>query len=181
MKKSLIGAIVGGIILFIWQALSNTVLNLHYDSHRYTPAQDSILHYLNAQLKEDGRYFMPTLPRGASMDDYEKLARTSEGKPWAIIDYHTLLKTDMPMQMLRTLLTDIIIVWLLCWILLKIPNRNVINIFFASLFTGLIVFLNSFYTQYIWYRSAGLNTYLIDALASWGLCGIWLGIWLRKT
>ncbi|HXL55455.1 MAG TPA: hypothetical protein VN958_04310, partial [Chitinophagaceae bacterium] len=71
--------------------------------------------------------------------------------------------------------------WLLCWILLKIPNRNMRNIFFASLFTGLIIFLNSFYTEYIWYRSAGINIYLIDSLTSWGLCGIWLGMWLKKT
>src|SRR6266487_3813508 len=121
MKKSVIGAVVGGIILFIWQALSNTVLNLHYDSHRYTPAQESILNYLNTQLNEDGRYYMPALPRGSSMDDYNKLASTSKGKPWALIDYHTSLKADMPMAMFRTLLTDIIVAWLLCWILLKIP------------------------------------------------------------
>ena len=85
------------------------------------------------------------------------------------------------MNMVRTLLIDILVVWLLCWILLKIPYLRMGNIFIATIFTGLIVFLNGPYTDYIWYQDAGIWPHLIDAIVSWGLCGLWLGKWLPKA
>ena len=49
MTKAIIGSIVGGIILFFWQFLSHTILNLHKGAEQYTPKQDSIMAYLKAQ------------------------------------------------------------------------------------------------------------------------------------
>lgn len=181
MKKSAIGAIIGGIILFVWQTLSNTALQLHLSSQQYTTKQDTIMSVLNSQFnKKDARYLMPTLPEGASMDDYKKLQKTAVGNPWAIISYHPSLESNMPVSILRTLLTDIAVVSLLCWILLKIPNRRFGTIFLATLITGIIAFLNGLYTQYIWYQEPGIYTHFLDAIASWALCGLWLGRWLRS-
>ncbi len=42
MKKTIIGAIVGGIIIFAWQFLSWGPLNLHEAQQQYTPKQDTI-------------------------------------------------------------------------------------------------------------------------------------------
>lgn len=181
MKKSAIAAIVGGIILFIWQTLSNTVLDLHRSSVAYTPKQDTIINFLNEQFSEDGRYFMPTAPPNASLAEYEQLTEKSAGKPWAIVAYHKAMDYNMTMSMIRTLLTDIIVVWLLCWILMKTPKRSFSFIFFACLATGFIVFLNASYTSFIWYKDPGINALLIDALVSWGLCGLWLGKYLKKA
>jgi hypothetical protein len=181
MKKLMIAGIVGGLILFVWQTLSNTVLNTHTQALQYTSKQDSIMSFLNQQLDAEGRYLMPRLPEGASMDDYNAHAKEWQGKPWAIISYKKSQDTNMVMNMIRTLLVDFVVVWLLAWILLKIPQRRMGTIFFATLFTGIIIFLNSFYTQYIWYQEAGLNGYLIDALISWGLCGLWLGKYLKTA
>jgi hypothetical protein len=86
----------------------------------------------------------------------------------------------MYMNMLRGFLTNIIMVWMLCWILGKWTNPNFANIFLACLFTGLIVFINEPYSQYIWYKIFDVRAHLTDALVSWGLCGIWLGWWMRK-
>jgi len=181
MKKSAIAALVGAIIIFIWQSLSNTVLDLHRSAVAYTPRQDTIMSFLNEQLNEDGRYFMPTLPKDASLEQYEQLTEKAQGKPWAIISYHKAMDYNMTMSLIRTFLTDIIVVWLLCWILMKIPNRSFSAIFIACLGTGLLVFLNAPYTSFIWYKDPGIGAYLIDALASWGLCGLWLGKYLKKA
>ena len=56
MKKWLIGSFVGAILIFVWQFLSWTVFQLHEAEAKYTPAQDSILQYLNTQFKETGTY-----------------------------------------------------------------------------------------------------------------------------
>ncbi len=178
MKKSVLASVIGGLILFIWQTLSNTVLQIHSSTVKYSPKQDSVMDFLNKQFSEDGRYYMPTLTQEASFEDFNKLSKSSEGKPWAIISYHKSRNVNMVLSMLRTLMIDILVVWLLCWVLLKFASRKRETIFLATLFTGLIVFLNGSYTQYIWYQDEGIWVHLIDAVVSWGLCGLWLGKWL---
>jgi hypothetical protein len=180
MKKALIGALVGGILIFIWQTLSWAMLNLHHASQEYTPKQDSIMSYLNTQFSEDGSYLMPNYPPGTSREDMEKQMGANKGKPWMQIQYHKTLDTNMGANIFRGLVLDIVMVALLCWILLKISIPKFSTIFIACLLTGLIVFMNSPYTIHIWYPKADIMVHLEDALVSWGLCGIWLGWWLSK-
>jgi hypothetical protein len=179
MKKFWIAAIVGGIIIFIWQTLSWTVLNLHHASQEYTPKQDTIVAFLNQQLTEDGSYLLPNYPPNTPYEEIQKTMESRTGKPWMQIQYHRELKVNMGMNIARGLATDIVIVALLCWILLKITNPGFGRIFMACLMTGFIVFLNSPYTIHIWYQKADINAHLTDALISWGLCGIWLGWYLK--
>ena len=180
MKKPLIGALVGGILIFIWQTLSWAMLNLHHASQEYTPKQDSIMSYLNTQFSEDGSYLMPNYPPGTSREDMEKQMDANKGKPWMQIQYHKAQNTNMGANIFRGLVLDIVMVALFCWILLKISVPEFSTIFFACLLTGLIVFMNSPYTIHIWYPKADIMVHLTDALISWGLCGIWLGWWLSK-
>ena len=51
MKKSLVGAIVGGIIIFIWQFISWGAVNLHKPAQQYTPKQDAVMAVLNSNLE----------------------------------------------------------------------------------------------------------------------------------
>jgi hypothetical protein len=126
MKKMIIGALVGGIILFVWQFLTWTVLNLHAAQQQYTPKQDSILTYLGTQFSEDGAYMLPTFAPGTSSDEMEKQMKASEGKPWAQIVYYTKMPgmNKMFMNMGRVLLVNVFIVWLLCWLLTRIPSPS---------------------------------------------------------
>lgn len=43
MKKHLIAAIVGAMIIFFWQFLSNAALELPRPAQLYTPKQDTII------------------------------------------------------------------------------------------------------------------------------------------
>ena len=183
MKKSLIGAIVGGFLIFIWQTLSWTMLNLHQPTQDYTAKQDSIMNFLNAHLDKDGGYLLPTVPAGTSMEEANKNGEKNIGKPWASIQYHksfNLTMNDMYMNMFRGLVATIFMVWLLCWIIGKWNKIGFVNVLMACLFTGLIVFINEPYNQFIWYKIFDVRAHLIDALASWGLCGIWLGWWMGR-
>ena len=183
MKKSLIGAIVGGFLIFIWQTLSWTMLNLHQPTQGYTAKQDSIMNFLNANLDKAGGYLLPTVPAGTSMEEANKNGEKNIGKPWASIQYHksfNLTMNDMYMNMFRGLVATIFMVWLLCWIIGKWNKIGFVNVLMACLFTGLIVFINEPYNQFIWYKIFDVRAHLIDALASWGLCGIWLGWWMGR-
>ena len=182
MKKMIIGALVGGIILFAWQFLSWGPLNLHGSAQRYTPKSDSILNYLGTQLGEDGSYFMPGFKPGTSSDEMEKQMKEMVGKPWAQVVYHKSMSgmDKMYMNMARSLLVDIVIIWLLCWLLTKIPSLSFGTVLMGSIGTGIIVFLNAPYTMHIWYGSFDLMAHFTDALLEWGIAGLCLGWWLTR-
>jgi len=175
MKKVIIGAIVGGIIIFAWQTVSWMVLYLHIKAHQYTDKQDEILNTLGSQLPGEGQYFLPTLPQNSSMEQREALMKSSEGKPWAQVSYHKSMEINMTTNIIRGLLANIVLVGLFCWILSKISAPTFGTVFIASLFTGLIVFINGIYTSHIWYETFDLMAHLTDYLVGWGLCGLFLG------
>ncbi|HEX5152652.1 MAG TPA: hypothetical protein VFW07_14475 [Parafilimonas sp.] len=178
--KIFIGSLVGGIIIFIWQFLSWTVLNLHEPAQRYTPKQDSILAYLSTQFDSSGGYFMPTTPKGASSDEMKKLEENSAGKPWAQIAYHKSLDINMGMSMIRAFITDFLMVLFFCWVIAGFTANSFGKTLLAAILTGLIIFLSGNYIIHIWYQTFDLSAYLTDYLVSWGLTGIWLGWWLNK-
>lgn len=183
MKKTIIGSIVGGLLIFIWQTLSWTVLDAHRPSQDYTPKQDTIMAVLNSTLDKEGGYLLPTVPKGTSMEDAEKIGQTMVGKPWANIQYHKSFNFNsniMMMNMARGLVVDIIMVWMLCWIIGRMKTPTFVSIVLTAIFIGLIAFIDMPYTGHIWYKSFDLYAHLTDVLASWGMCGIWLGWWLRR-
>jgi hypothetical protein len=179
MKKLLVGAIVGGIIIFLWQFLSFAALDLHREAQQYTLKQDTLLAVLRANLAE-GRYYLPTVPETATNDEEVKAMEQMVGKDWAVIDYHAKYEDTMVMNMVRGLLTNIIIVFLLCWIITRGGPLSFGKIFLCSVFTGFIAFLNFPYTDYIWYNTPGIWPHFVDAVLPWAITGAWLGWWLNR-
>jgi hypothetical protein len=175
MKKLLIGAIVGGIILFICQFLSWTVLNWHGDAYQYTDKQDAILNYLNTQLDKPGQYHLPDLPPGSSNEQHEALMNSMDGKPWALVQYHQSFKMSMGSNMARGLIVDMLIVAFFCALISRMNSLNFIAILISALFVGMIVFFNVPYTHHIWYQDFDLMAYFADCIVGWGLIGVWLG------
>ncbi|MBK8516982.1 MAG: hypothetical protein IPL55_12095 [Saprospiraceae bacterium] len=178
-KRMIIGTLVGGLIVFIWQFLSWAVINIHISEQKYTPNQEAILQSLESQLSEEGNYFMPSYPPGTSSDDQQKLIEAAAGKPWAQVTYHKAMNMSMSMNMLRGYLADIVAVFMLIWLLGKIPELTMGTSIMASVAVGLIGYLTTEYSNAIWFEINSMP-YLIDTLVSWGICGTWLGYWLRR-
>lgn len=181
MRKIIIGSIVGALLIFIWQFLSWGLLNLHEPMQRYTPKQDAVLQALLDQQLPDGGYFIPTLPQTASKDEWEAYMKNSIGKPWATVQMHRSMEDNMVLNMVRGYIINILTVALLCWILLRLTLPSRFKILLVSLAVGLIVFLNVPYTHFIWYQDFDIWASFADAIVSWGLCGMWLSWWLRRT
>ena len=180
MKKAIIGALVGGLIIFLWQFVSYPLAGFHDKAMQYTDKQDALLSAIKSQNLEDGGYMLPSLPRTASSEEHKELMTKMEGQPWVSIQYHNSYNMNMGMNMVRAYLVQCIAVFLLCLILLRIPNLSFGSVVSASLFTGLIVFLNGSYTGHIWFQTFDSTMHLVDAIVSWGLVGAWLGWWLRR-
>jgi len=178
--KIFVGSLVGAVIIFMFQFLSWQALGLHYPAQQYTSKQDSILAYLNTQFDSDGGYIMPSLPKGASMDDMSKLGKERENKPWVQIYYHKNLDTNMGVNMAKNFVTNFIMVLFFCWILSGYASNNFAKTLIVALLVGLIIFLHSSYTEHIWYETFDLKAHLADYLISWGITGVWLGWWLNR-
>lgn len=180
MKKNIIATLVAALILFFWQFLSQAALDLHKSEHLYTATQDSILNVLaNTGLKE-GKYVMPMEDPALGYEAQMKYAESHVGKPMAILDYKTSNSANMGMNLLRGILVNILIMSLFISLLNKTNMNGFKSILIASLSIGCIGFLNHAYTNYIWYHSTDIYMDLLDAIAGWGLSGIWLGYYLRK-
>lgn len=182
MKKWLIGSLVGAILLFCWQFLSWTVIQLHEAEALYTPNQDSILTYLSGALKKEGTYMLPTVAPGSPMEEMEALGKKMDGNPWATVTYRQSYSHDMIRPMIRGFLVDLFIVFCLIYILTRGGTPPTLRVIAGSVATGLITFLYGPYTQHNWFQTplADLYGHLTDAVVAWGLVGIWLGWWLNK-
>lgn len=178
MKKPIIASLVGGLILFIWQFLSWGLLNLHYSQNSYTANQDEIYELLRNKLTE-GEYFIKTVPKGASPEEQSALQESLKGQPWMQIKYHESWNMSMPMNMTRGIIIDILSIFLLCWILSKIPDLTMGTAVIASLFVGLIGYFTGPYLNSIWFETATLPD-LLDAVVQFGLVGVWLGYFLNR-
>jgi hypothetical protein len=182
MKKWIIGSIVGAIIVFAWQMLSWMVLDLHAPEHKYSPAQDQIMSTLNAANLEDGMYMLPNVKPGTSREQMKQEWENMGGKPWAMITYGKSLNEDMTTSMIMGFVVDLILVVLVISILVRGGLPSFLGIFTGCIAIGVFSFLWGPYMLRNWYNVPwpAIQPYLIDAIVAWGLCGLWLGWWLRR-
>jgi hypothetical protein len=178
MKKQLIATIVGGILLFVWQFLSWALVNIHSTEFTYTPNQDKVMEALTQNLGE-GQYMMPMPAPNSTPEQQQAFMESSAGKPWATISYHKSMTTEMGMNMFRAIVVDLLAVFLLVWLLLQFANLQFRTALLSSLAVGAIGYLTIPYLNTIWFENSSIG-YLIDAVAQWGLVGVWLGWWLTK-
>ncbi|HEY0355365.1 MAG TPA: hypothetical protein VGC29_04125 [Flavisolibacter sp.] len=181
MKNILIGALVGGLIIFIWQFLSFAAVNLHEPSQKYTEKEQAILDFLASQNLEEGGYIIPNIPPGASKEEREAKMKAGEGKPWASIQYHQTMENNMVMNMIRGFIVNVIVVYLFCWLMMRMRTPNFSTIFASALVVGLIIFMNAPYVGFIWNESFDIWAYFLDYVVSWGLVGLWLGWFLTRN
>ncbi len=180
MKNRLIATVVAGIILFVWQFLSWQALKLHASEMQYTENQDAIMETLSANISAEGTYYVPQPVPGSSSEE-QKTYYENEliGQPWATVTYHKSMGADMTMNMIRGFLVDLVAAFLLIWLLGKIESLTFSTALLASLGVGFIGYLTIPYMNTIWFESNSWG-YLMDAIAQWGITGVWLGWWMTR-
>ena len=182
MKKLLIGSFVGALLLFGWQSLSWTVFHIHEKAYQYTPSQDSLLSAISSTLNAEGQYMLPRTAPGAAREDMEKLGNLMEGKPWAVVTYHTYYQNDMVKPIVRGFLTAFVCIFLVCLVVMKTGRKSFNSIFTTVLTFGVICFLFVWLNGEGWFHTPWdiLKGELIDDFTGWGLSGIWLGWWYSR-
>jgi F0F1-type ATP synthase assembly protein I len=180
MMRNVIAALVAGFLILAWQTASHTFLELHAVQEKYTPNHAGILKMLGDSLGGEGQYFLPGVPPGTSFEEMEKMTAATMGKPWAQVSYHNSMDMNMTSNLLRGFGTNIIVGFVLVWLLGKMKNLTFSTTLIASLAVGFIAFCVHPYPTYIWYKTPGINMELLDSLVSFGLAGLWLGWFLNR-
>ncbi len=182
MKRALIGALVGAILVFGWQSIAHVAMHHHDAAYKNIPNEANVLSALTGTLKEEGQYLVPGINPNATPEEEERYMKESEGKPWALITYHPTYNNNMGMAAFRSFFTAFLCVLLFIWIMGKSPG-TFSTVLLKSLGIGFFAFLFVWYNQNIWLQTPWdvIKGELIDLLVAWGLCGLWLGWWLNRT
>jgi hypothetical protein len=180
MTNKIIGAVVAGIIIMAWQTASHTFLQMHAVQEQYTPNQDAILKVLSENLDKQGQYYLPNVPPGTSMEDMGKAMEQAMGKPYASILYSPKNETSMTSNLLRGLGNNILLGFILAWMMRKLKVQTLRNIVTASMLVGWMAFCFFPYPAFIWYEVPGIWIELSDSVAAFTLAGLWLGWWMTR-
>ncbi len=112
VKKILIGGVVAGILVFIWGAVSHTVLPLGHVGLKDLPAEDVVLTSLKKSITEPGLYTFPGMDRDKSGDvSSEEMAAAKvkyEAGPTGMLLYQPQGRAGMTMQLVIEFITNVL-------------------------------------------------------------------------
>ena len=180
--KTFYRALLGGLILFFYQFLSFAGANFHGNAQAYTEKQDTIMAFLKTMNLENKQYILPRPSENATPEDQQKYAVESQGKPWAMVNYHKTQNTGMIMPMVRGLLVDILAIFLVFGLLDKIADINTMKAIIYLCTVGFFAFLVVPYTNYIWYQTPDIWAHLLDAFVPYASIGaLYTRFWRRAV
>jgi hypothetical protein len=170
MKKHL-RVVLAGLVLFMWQFISHAVADFHGSATSYTPQQDSILAILEKSGLEERGYMIPRTAGNAGEAERNAFSAERVGKPWAMVTYHKSWNSSITLPLIRSLLTDMVIMWLLIYILDAISSITMLRSISLATGVGLISFLAFPYTDNIWFQTPDVWASLADGIVPWTFVG----------
>ncbi|HNY03661.1 MAG TPA: hypothetical protein PKG48_13775 [Bacteroidales bacterium] len=181
MKRIIIGAIVGTIILFAFQALM-WMGGCNREFYRYAPMQDSLLSRMSKTLPGEGLYSMPMAdPTAADYNAKQAEIRNKlVGKPWAMVFYHT--KMDYSgMGFLYGILGSLIASLFVATVLYAGKFGNFAARFAVVFAFGLFALIMGPLSDMNWWSFpwSFIRPKVLDLVIGWGLVSVWMG-WFVK-
>lgn len=180
MKNSIIAILIGAILIMAYQTLSWMMLPIHASSHKYTPMEDSLIQSMSGL--ETGVYFLPGEEPGASKEEIMAKREASIGKPWAILSYHEKMEMNMAKSVGLGLLINIIIAWLVVYLIQSgnITGKN--NILRTTMLIGFITIFTTTIMEWNWFSTPMHNMTgdILDQIIISLILGLWLGYYFSR-
>lgn len=183
MKKMIIGALVGTLIYFGFQA-GMWMGGFHKDFYTYAAKQDTIISSLSANLPAEGLYMMPmadpTSPDFKSRQ--QELEKTMVGNPWAMVFYHPAMEAFSARSLLLGIVYAFIGAFIAAFVIYmgKFPcfwSRFTVSMLFAifTLVQGVLTNMN--WWSFPW---GFIKPQVFDLIIGWGLCSVWLAWFVKR-
>jgi hypothetical protein len=175
MKRIIVGAITGALILFVWGAFSHMVL-LIGAGFSPLPNEDAVIEKLKSSIPEDGLYFFPGIDlRGNSTSEQKA---TWEAKyhtgPTGMLIYHpaggeALSLKKLVTQFLSNLLAATIAAFLVS-LMLALYWKRVLAISLLGVFAWLTI--SQIYWNWYGFPNSFFVAQGIDQAVGWFLSGL---------
>ena len=177
MKVLIKGALLGGLVAFIWTNLSWMVLPWHQMTISTLPNEAPIAEALKNNVKENGLYILPwtTEKTGEAMAEVNQ---KMENGPYAyMVVYPNGFKKSMPKMMLWGLLSNVLIAFMLTYLLTKTRGLSYIQkvgfVKMAAIAGSLVIVVPNL----IWWQFPLAYTLvtIVDTALTWGFAGLAIG------
>lgn len=175
MKKIIISALIGALIVFVYQAASWMFLGIHANSTKAAANSEEVMSVLNTNMKESAVYDIPYWDMKANPEEQEKMAKEAEGKPWARISYHTSWSGGMGAPMARGYLLDLVAMFVLALIISK-SEGSFSNRFMMGIYMSVYTLCLSVLMDWNWWATPG--AYVAGILTDTIVIGILSGLWM---
>lgn len=184
MSRIAIAAVAGGIVMFLWGAVSHMLTPLGEAGIKSLPAEEPVLGALRSNVPEPGLYFFPGMDKRARSTDEgrkEWEARYKAG-PSGLIVYHPQGGETISAKLLGSeLLADILAVALAAWAASHARSYGRRLALVAAF--GLASWLSIEVSYWNWYGfpSAYVLAQLVDQVAGFTFAGLVVAAIVRPT
>jgi len=184
MKKTILGGLVGGVILLVWGFLSWTVLHFHDPTVKRIAKEDDVLAALRSNLDARGVYVFPSTPAEISEKPAEEreaavnawLQKYRSG-PLGLIVYHPDgSEPFMLSQILIALIVNVVVALFATWFLAR--STALASSYLARVaFCGMLGIFASFavhlpYWNWMYFPFDYTTAMVADGVLGWVLAGL---------
>jgi hypothetical protein len=176
MKRILLGALVGGIIVFAWSAVQHMATPLGMAGMRVLPDEEPVLGALRSTLREPGLYIFPGMDMSKTPTPEEQAAwaeRSRTGPTGIAVIYPQGREPAFGRELAMELLFDILAALLVAFGLAHVAagyGRRVLLVASAGVFAWLAI--SASYWNWYGFPDAYVAAEGLDQVVGWLLAGL---------
>ena len=183
MGRRLLAAIAGGIVVFIWSAVSHMALGLGSAGIRTLPNEERMAQAIRGVVTEPGLYFFPGMDPSRKMTPEEERAWTERYRrgPSGLLVVQPGGRDPMePTQFVVELLADILAAGVAAFLLAGLGGPLLARAGAVGLL-GLFEWADLSVSYWNWYKFPTLYTgaALVEQVVGWTLAGLVMALMLR--
>lgn len=183
--RIVIAAVLGGIVMFLWQFVAHTMLPVGEMGVHQPRDEDVVLQAVSQGLPESGIYMLPSIESSKMYDEAVASAWIEKAKthPFAyvVVSPSSGDPTAMGLQLARQFVVNVLAALLVAWLLAAIPVGFGGRVA-GSVGLGVFGWLANVVPQWNWYRFPVDYVFggLIEQGVGWLLAGLAIAWWLGR-
>jgi hypothetical protein len=185
MKQLLLGALIGGIILFVWGWLSWSVFPIHTASIKSIENEEAVISSMHVNMTQKGVYVFPGMPTTQDQTAMDEWAQKYQQGPVGMIIYDPDgSEPMMASQMIVGIILSIVSSFIAAWFLSR--STAISSSYFARVayigMLGIFVSLVVHVVNWNWmgYPLDYTISWIMDAVIGWTLAGLGISAMVKS-
>src|ERR1043166_4347759 len=185
IKRIVIGAVVGGVVMFIWGALAWMVLPLHTPTVKEIPNEDALRAVIRENVKEPGFYAVAGWGRGEGQSAERQEQKYREGPRGVMVLHPSGGDPYMAKTFMVGFVLDVLACCLVAWLLSKAAGglasygARVQFVTVVGLFAGVATHL--MYWNWLEFPTNYTIGCMADVTIGWLLAGLAISAIVKPT